>query len=125
MNAQHPLCCLLKRCADTDQTFLVAGEYGDSGFLEAFHPVESIEFAGHVRRAVGNVRICGWQLAETALPEFCTVYVNDCADRATQCVDCCVRHRFRGGLNRPTAPDNIAADVAIRDQRVMSLISGR
>jgi len=73
----------------------MAGEYCDSGIPEALQTVKPIEFAGHVRRAVGNVRISGRQLAETVLPEFCIVDVYDCADRVTQCVNCCVRHRFR------------------------------
>jgi len=73
----------------------MAGEYGDSGILEAFQSVKPIEFVGHVRRAVGNVRIGGWQLAETAPPEFCTVHVYDRADRVTQCINRRVRHSFR------------------------------
>ena len=92
MDVQYPLSRFLERSADTDQPFLMAGEHGDSGIPEAFQSVESIEFAGHVRRSVGNVRIRGRQLAETALPECCTVYVHDRVDRVTQCVDCCVRH---------------------------------
>ena len=95
MNAQHPLRCFFERRTEADQPLIMAGEYRDSGILESFHPVEPVEFTGHVRRAVGNVRICGWQLAETALPEFRTVYVYNSPDRVTQCVDCRVRHSFR------------------------------
>jgi len=71
MNAQYPLRRFFERRTEADQSLIMAGEYGDSGILEALHPVESIEFAGHVRRAVGNVWIGGWQLAETALQYCC------------------------------------------------------